>query len=1093
MTSAFDHNILVLHSSDHNSGELDNFLLRLSESHLLNQFIIVNFPDSGFGRDSAIVVSEGLRQEVRLFDFLAAHQRIDRIRTIAICSGGLKSSDVASLAEIASGLADRIAKLVNPTLTKATEVRIFAPGYGSLSRPEEFFTGASSNVILIPEDRPGDLGMARPGEVESDWFGAHIAVETASLVGMWRGMETNPVDDMNSVQPGVNDVVVRFFRSLVRAVRGPTPPLNEILPRGDKLPVSIGSELSPDPQWAINAAERIVFPSEFYFVEPVWTDPRPVISGWAALKLVPREMVNVFSTLPKTLAAGIVGDLQESAEITARHIYGENSWIRLPGDNDKNQSLSGGINVELALQKIQLAAEQPNLADTPSEIWVALVKELSSIIDGHPAGRDLRIELGNEKRLVVDRNLLSPEPVDSVVNSLLDLVGEPKITSVEPSEKPATRLEDESPINQVEEMSFTNKVDESIDEIETKESESNNGADDEISEDTNESDNDEFQDNEVEADETTSVAEGIDETNLQDVAVNREGATSAAPIARASFLTKLNQKVGFTNLISALSERFIDQANQADRYLEEKIAIVLNNTRPSDEDHGAVAEGVKIIGIVASLLLLLAVITLTSLSNLVDFEELTGFAKVRLWIALTFVLIYLACLNLAPKQTRSAQIYVVVSTTIFVGAITYSTMYLRPLYQNIRRQVTWVGDLPMYALTAITTVLVLLALRRGRHVVSGVRYVGRKGLRILLGTYLYIGAIVVLSRDGAVPQNFSVSTRHKLLVFIAIVAITAIVASLIVVSYIRVTRRNQFDRWLIQLKWNVECAVWAARESRLHSYRVMQWLGTAVALERMIWKPLGNLPEDEEVPLELVANSGLSKFQVSDMSLGEAGHDFFVQRIRNTFISPGWLYGQYEKAVFEFARVYGVENGLNENDQNRSRPETCSYPEAFNSIVENEATSYRWQFTQALFDGGLDSALQVSTAFENIGDTYQLIFDTPNYYRLGGISSAGESVTSFLHGLEPVGPQALPAGISTLAPMQLAGSAGYMKSKTWWPASVSRQLKNEVEPITSFSDMENALLVAVRVDYSEGVLLGSITGMKPEVRQESNWSNDIGL
>lgn len=1082
MTSQLDQNILVVHPSDHTTAEIDSFLLRLSETGLLDRFILVSAQVAGSIKDSAIVVSKGQRQEVQLFDYLAGHQRIARIRTVAICSGGLKSNDVTLLAETASSIADRIAKLVNPALTTATEVRIFAPGYGSLSRPEKFFTGASSNVILIPEDRPGDLGMARPGEVDSDWFGAHIAVETASLVGMWRGMETNPVDEMNSVQPGVNDVVVRFFRSLVRAVRGPTPPLNEILPRGDKLPVSNGCELSPDPQWAINAAERIVFPSEFYFVEPVWTDPRPVISGWAALKLVPREMVNVFSTLPKTLAAGIVGDLQESAEITARHIYGENSWIRLPGDNDKNENLVGGINVELALQEIQLAAEQPNLADTPSEIWVALVKELSSIIDGHPAGRDLRIELGNEKRLVVDRNLLSPKPVDSVVNSLLDLVGEPKITSIEPSEEPATRLEDESLINQVEEMSLTNEVDESIDQIETEESESDDGADDEISEDTNESDDDEFEDDEVEA----------VETNLQDVVVNREEATPAAPIARAPFLTKLNQKVGFTNLISALSERFIDQANQADRYLEEKIANVLNNTRPSSEDHGAVAEGVKIIGIVASLLLLLAVITLTSLSNLVDFEELTGFAKVRLWIALTLVLIYLACLNLAPKQTRSAQTYVVVSTTIFVGAITYTTMYLRPLYQTIRRQVTWVGDLPMYALTAITTVLVLLALLRGRHVVSGVRYVGRKALRFLLGTYLYIGAIVVLSRDGAVPQNFSVSARHKLLVFIAIVAITAIVASLIVVSYIRVTRRNQFDRWLIQLKWNVECAVWAARESRLHSYRVMQWLGTAVALERMIWKPLGNLPEDEEVPLELVANSGLSKFQVSDMSLGEAGRDFFVQRIRNTFTSPGWLYGQYEKAVFEFARVYGVENGLNENDQNRSRPETCSYPEAFNSIVENEATSYRWQFTQALFDGSLDSALQVSTAFENIGDTYQLIFDTPNYYRLGGIASAGESVTSFLHGLEPVGPQALPAGISTLAPMQLAGT-GTMHSDTWWPASVSRKVKNEVKPITSFSDMENALLVAVRVDYSEGVLLGSITGMKPEVRQESNWSNDIGL
>jgi hypothetical protein len=1095
MTSAFDQNILLLHSSDHTSDELNNFLLRLSESHLLNQFIIVNFPDSGFGRDAAIVVSEGQRQEVRLFDFLAGHQRIDRIRTIAICSGELKSSETAALAEMASRLADRIAKLVNPALTKATEVRIFAPGYGSLNRPENFFAGGASNVVLIPEDRPGDLGMARPGEVDSDWFGAHIAVETASLIGMWRGMESNPVDDMDSVQPGVNDVVVRFFRSLVRAVRGPTPPLNEILPRGDKLPVSNGCEVSPDPQWAINAAERIVFPTEFYFVEPVWTDPRPVISGWAALKLVPREMINVFSSLPRTLAAGIIGDLQESAEITARHIYGENSWIRLPGQDEEGQSFNSGIDVELALQEIQYVAEQPNLADTPSEIWVALVKELSSIIDGHPAGRDLRIELGNEKRLVVDRNLLSPEPVDSVVNSLLDLVGEPKITSIEPSEKPVTRQGIESSINQVEEESLNDEVDESIEEIETEESETDldDEAEDEDSGDANETDDEGFEDNEVDEDVTTSVSEDIEETNLEEVSVDQEEATPATPIARASFLTKLNQKVGFTNLISALSERFIDQANHADRYLEEKIALVLNNTRPRYEDHGSVAKGVKVIGIVASLLLLLAVITLTSLSNIVDFDELTGFARVRLWIALTLVLIYLACLNLAPKQTRSAQTYVVVLTTVFVGAITYTTMYLRPLYQTIRRQVTWVGDLPMYALTAITTVLVLLALLRGRHVVSGVRYVGRKALRVLLGAYLYIGAIVVLSRDGAVSQNFSVSARHKLLIFIAIVAITAIVASLIVVSYIRVTRRNQFDRWLNQLKWNVECAVWAARETRLHSYRVMQWLGTAVALERMIWKPLGNLPEEEEVPLELVGNSGLSKFQVSDMSLGEAGHDFFVQRIRNTFTSPGWLYGQYEKAVFEFARVYGVENGLNENDQNRSRPETCSYPEAFNSIVENDATSYRWQFTQALFDGSLDSALQVSTAFENIGDTYQLIFDTPNYYKLGGIASAGESVTSFLHGLEPVGPQALPAGISTLAPMQLAGSAGAMQSRTWWPASVSRQLKNEVEPITSFSDMENALLVAVRVDYSEGVLLGTITGMKPEVRQESNWSDDIGL
>ena len=1091
MTSAFDQNILVLHTSDHASGELDKFLLRLSESHLLNQFIIVNYPDPGIGRDSAIVVSEGHRQEVRLFDFLASYQRIDRIRTIAICSGGLKSSETAALAEMASGLADRIAKLVNPALTKATEVRIFAPGYGSLSRPEDFFTGGSSNVVLIPEDRPGDLGMARPGEVDSDWFGAHIAVETASLIGMWRGMESNPVDDMNSVQPGVNDVVVRFFRSLVRAVRGPTPPLNEILPRGKKLLVSNGCELSPDPQSTITSVERLIFPTEFNFVEPVWTDPRPVISGWAALKLVPREMINVFSSLPRTLAAGIIGDLQESAEITARHIYGENSWIRLPAQDEEGQDFNSGFDVELALQEIQYVAEQPNLADTPSEIWVSLVKELSSIIDGHPAGRELRIELGNEKRLVVDRNLLSPEPVDSVVNSLLDLVGEPKITSIEPIETPAARLEDESSINQVEEMSLTDEVDESNDEIE--ESDSDVEVDDDFSDDTDESDEDEFEDDEFDDDDTTIEIEGTDETESEVEEIIDEEVSAAPPVARASFLTKLNQKVGFTNLVSALSERFIDQANHADRYLEEKISLVLNNTRPKYEDHGSVAKGVKVIGIVAALLLILAVITLTSLSNLVDFEELTGFAKVRLWIALTLVLIYLACLNLAPKQTRSAQTYVVVLTTVFVGAITYTTMYLRPLYQTIRRQVTWVGDLPMYAVTAITTVLVLLALLRGRNVVSGVRYVGRKALRILLGTYLYIGAVVVLSRDGAVPQNFSVSARHKLLIFIAIVAITAIVASLIVVSYIRVTRRNQFDRWLNQLKWNVECAVWAARESRLHSYRVMQWLGTAVALERMIWKPLGNIPEEEEVPLELVGNSGLSKFQVSDMSLGEAGHDFFVQRIRNTFASPGWLYGQYEKAVFEFARVYGVENGLNENDQNRSRPETCSYPEAFNSIVENDLNSYRWQFTQALFDGGLDSALQVSTAFENIGDTYQLIFDTPNYYKLGGIASAGESVTSFLHGLEPVGPQSLPAGISTLAPMQLAGSAGAMQSRTWWPASVSRKLKNEVEPITSFSDMENALLVAVRVDYSEGVLLGSITGMKSEVRQESNWSDDIGL
>jgi hypothetical protein len=1092
MTAPATQNILVFNPQDSVSVPFCNYLTKLAETGLVDEFVFV--PLSGI-QDldvSGELVNGSTRETVKVLDLLARQNVLKLVRVTAICSEALNPNEQSRLGDFTSGIVESIRRLAGYGQTTVVEVRVFAPNYGEINRPKNYFRIGTSNVILVPEDRPSDSGMPRPGRSTDGWFGAHVGVEVASLIGLWKGMQDQPVDQMPPVNTGVDDVSIRFFRSLVRVVRGPAPPMQEILPEGDSLPVPGGFFPVPDPQWAGTAAINLLFPREFEFYEPVRTDSIVPLHGWNAFFVYAREFFKVAVQIPRTLARGIVGDIEDHAATAAEHLYGESSWIKITRRQSGIDNETNEIDIAAALQFLEVSVDRPNLADTSPLLWDELITNLMSLLDGGADGESIRREIGNDKFILVDRSVISPRPMATAAQSarrLLDGAYE-KVTqsNFQQARPEATESKSEietiNPdltIHEAELPLFNEEVakEDLVEEIEEA------GEEDEII--SVEVDGVVFEPKD-ELD-TDFDGEGLEHENLHVVEElpNQDGknpeVVSDIPEYILGKMSRSREKS--TDLLTGLTRKFADQADRSHQFLRDRIDAVANSNQPVSPKMIGVARGVKIVSFISGALFVASLVVLTRFHSAIDFNSFSSFTRARFWAISTIAVIYSASLNLVPRRAKSAQTYVVLVTTLFAGFVGYLLIFFEPLYRLIRNSNKWVGDAPVYLLSVGALVLVLLALIRGRKEESIVRQVGRKILWSIVFLYTYIGLLVGASRPGSPIQRTSVDFRHKLLIFIGIVTIVALITATLAVAIIRVRERNRYESWIGDLIWNIRCAEEASKESRLHGYRLTQWLGSAVALERIFWHPLGEVIDQSEAPLAVVAQSGLHKIQVAELELTVAGYAYFVARIRRIFASQGWLMGQYERAVREFSKHYSRQIGLVDDESQATRPETCSYPEELASALAGDFSSRRWIFADALTQAKFDKSLRTSDTFDDLRNLYSSIFNDSNSYSLNGAGDKDAGVEKFLNETMPKGLQMVPAGISRLAPTALAASAGEMTSLLWMPDSINLSENSNAERTVAVVD-EGALLVAVRSDFSTyPTLLSNITGQLQDSVEET--------
>ena len=1094
MTSSATQNILVFNPQDSVAPSFCNYLTKLAETGLVDEFVLVPLSEDEDLDVSGNLIKGTTEEAVKILDLLARQNVLNMVRITAICSEALSPNEQSMLAKFTGGIVESIRRLAGYGQTSVVEVRVFAPDYGEINRPKDFFQIGTSNVILIPEDRPSDTGMPRPGRSTDVWFGAHVGVEVASLIGLWKGMEDQPIDQMPPVNTGVDDVSIRFFRSLVRVVRGPAPPMSEILPEGDLLPVPGGFFPVPDPQWAGTAAINLLFPREFEFYEPTRNDSIVPLRGWKAFTVYAREFFSVALQIPRTLARGIVGDIEDHAAVAAQHLYGENSWVSITRRPSGSETNTTEIDISAALQFLEVSVDRPNLADTSPVLWDGLIKNLMCLLDGGMGGEGIRREIGNDKFILVDRSVVSPKPMSTASQSarrLLDGAYEKLVIS--PLQQSRAGVLEFHPANNfVDEIVNTELV---IEEPELQKQ--GEGKPGEVSLDAsgefleeNQIASTHLTDTRIELEiESDTKVEGSEHGNIQvgeqllNEADEKTEAVSGIPEYILGKMSRSREKS--TDLLTGLTRKFADQADRSHQFLQDRINAVANSNQPLASNMVGVALGVKIVSLISGALFVASLVVLTRFHTAIDFNSFTSFSRARIWAISTLAVIYSASLNLVPRRAKSAQTYVVLVTTLFAGFVGYFLLFFEPLYRLIRKSSKWVGDAPIYLLSIGALVLVLLALFRGRKEESVVRQVGRKILWSIVFLYVYLGLLVGASRPGSPIQRTSVDFRHKLLLFIGIVTIVALVTATLAVAMIRVRERNRYDRWLGDLIWNIRCAEEASKESRLHSYRLTQWLGSAVALERILWYPLGETIDQPEAPLAILTKSGLHKIQVAELELTGAGYAYFVARIRRIFASPGWLMGQYERAVREFSKHYSRQIGLVDDESQATRPETCSYPEELALALSGDFSSRRWMFAEALIEAKFDKSLRTSDTFEDLRNLYSSIFNDAKSYSLIGAGDQDAGVEKFLNETTPKGLQMVPAGISRLAPTALAASAGEMKSLHWLPDSINISGNSTVERTVAVVD-EGALLVAVRSDFSTyPTLLSSITGQVQDSVEET--------
>jgi hypothetical protein len=346
-----------------------------------------------------------------LFERLADIGRIERLRMVGITTLS-DYEPAAQLDRAMLALTATAARLLGAD-RRRTHARLAVLGYGEPMTPPVFFsTLADVNAAVLPYDRLEDASIARPVERSSTGlFRTHGAVEITSACGLWRTMESAPLDELRASTSGGSVPRVRFIQSRVRLLRTPPLPVSELVAERREIPIPDGFLPATDAERLMPRLADLLLPPELSY-EPA-PEPRyesQDIAPGVLAGILGREVLHSLVELPSVLWRSIGGEVSTLTRRVLQQAIGASSRFRVIGvdaPGDRFGLVDGdGRPVDVAT----VVAEPEVLAHfdpIPGEIWTTLVAEVLGSIDGDPDCRDLREQaFGDARFLPVDRPLV---------------------------------------------------------------------------------------------------------------------------------------------------------------------------------------------------------------------------------------------------------------------------------------------------------------------------------------------------------------------------------------------------------------------------------------------------------------------------------------------------------------------------------------------------------------------------------------------------------------------------------------------------------------------------------------------------------------
>lgn len=961
----------------------------------------------------ASVYDSGSAHDVQLIDWLAKNiGRLETLRIVAMVASQQEPNELELVDLSVRKLSEVLLRMsVN---IRIREFRIACPSYSSEIPKEPFFAqSAQANLVVIARDSSSHQAISRPVETsQTDDYADHIAVELSTLLGMWKEISKPIVDDLELLQTGVPEVLVRFVSSHLSVLDCPPLPINRLMSQDGLLPLPNQFFSVPDSEQAAQKFSSSIFPSELRFVatEPP-LGPLVSVNGKKFKRQYFGELFKAFAQTPAALLRGVQDHLGAmSGAALQEAVGGAKSSVEVlyPGRNVDTGDVSiTQDQIDRIIVAVADRADRPVISTIGDQAWVQIVEKVLAVADGGSAAEKERSAFSDEKFLLVRQSALSPEVED--LNSLLRELYEGKSLDLQQDVVGPDAEEFASAIDADEEPVVKSMISEVVS----------------ISEEV--------------VDPSTPDQEEIQEVaNEQIVQVDSlEDLTSDSPIVEVIENKPANERPDLLGKITQimLSEGASarERAEQMVGYLRElpgKFAASEVNTI-SNSVKFAVALGLSVI--------YFAIGALTSRRNWFNFEFLGDKNKSLAWVLITTVLVFAAVSGLVIRNNEKWQGKVIAAATTLVVLLGLEFVFWNSIWTLVMKVQRFRGGPLAAALLLIAAlVVVAISITRNRLSESKVRKQYASALLVFSWIYVVIGATAAMGSDrsaiwskGKIAGEVWTESRISGLRNVSLAAgMTLLIVSGFVVAFTIVRERyklEELSRYFIWAVDELETSTDAERRLRLAA---SQWVGTASVLSRLIRYPLGRgILEPEDTNTDLGSSLSVLKFDHQNLKLTKRGEQGLTARLRQLFIAKGWLGRQYRQLITKFQEDLAFEQGVSRQETKGMRPESCPSVPTFEEIINGEARGTRWTFMIGVFNDQYDSVLLETTNEVQLEAAYSTIVDNAESHSVGDSDLVAPDYFDLLIPNEPV---RLPNGLVT-ALFAANDNRQLMKPYVWWP------------------------------------------------------------
>lgn len=1024
--------VVIRHESDYTAKGIVNQLQLFVEQGLLSTFLDVVVPtgtttvDADLGcrviREGEILPDTLLNSVARVGDF--------GVLRMGLLNASEDSESISSdISNVVQGIHNWLHQLLGSDVN-VVDARIGIRAFGESLPHQDFFPVTSNgNILVIPQDRITDGGVARPIARTDEIGGGHSlelhgAVEVASLLGLWQSMSVSPIDGLRPMVAGSATPRIMFSQSRVRALLGPGLPMDRVAPMDEELPAPRDYFSVADSQFAAETISDLVYPAGLCFV----AEPEPDFYSYHSglRQLIPeffREIGRTIVGIPRVAVRGIHDELNAIAGEGLQNAIGTDSWVQILWAGRDGEKVGNSITQEQisqVMKAVEIQYRRELLSPLDAASWSLIVKSVLSSIDGSTDWAKERQNLfGNEKLLLLKKeNIGSPDLDLSEVLSQLAL----NVRINEPEMRETSTLDD--------------------------------GALDE--------------------------SENLNEQSVDSVDEHSEIPTDAEPAERISL------PMFSGGLFAKIASRFQSEAQSAHNDVllrAERIRQLYSQLEVKDTSGVSPIFNVAMASAFAVLVFVIG--TCTGLNGVISFEDASSAVQDSLWLSMSSVFIVGSILLLVIGGKRTWQARALLSSvfvSFYIGIMVVFFNELRDIANDFGDNV-W----PAVALGIATLGLVVLAVIRSVASTNRLRNRLGRAFGCVAALYLLIGLSVWQARTDSFIGRQDDEFRSRLFWVSSITSLMLIASCLIFVAIVVIRERNRLNSIAKSIEWARKEIVSSADAERRLSAAAVQWITTAAVLNRIINMPLGKLSSsDIEIPENISEDDAILKFDAARLLLTDVGDTAFTASLRNNFVERGWLVRQYEKLVREYqVRLAARTSNSIEAVENR-RPEGDPEVIRLDELLSGKSRAERYRFLASVYGGEFDDSLiQLPENFD-LREVYQPILNDRSAYDLSGAQFEGQSIMEFMSQICPTRQPRLPVGLVG-RPFTSKDPEQEMKVFLWWPSEIVGDIDS---PLNSVENHETSVrrggpvttsiaMMAVRVDIS-GLFLYSECQNRPE-------------